>query len=86
VPILPASSLDQYAIADSYVPATPGRETVGTPEAEPEPSRGPGPGSGSAEEPAGSAEPAQPITPGVYARNARPVATRMAMPSISLLA
>jgi hypothetical protein len=80
VPIQPASSLDQYAITDSYAPATAGRETVDAPTAQPAPAPV------SAEEPSASAEPAPPITPGVYARNARPVAMKMATPSISFLA
>jgi hypothetical protein len=80
VPIQPASSLEQYAIADSYAPATAGRETAGAHEAQP--THGPDP----AEEPRASTEPAPPITLGVYARNARPAALRMAASSISLLA
>lgn len=80
MPIQPASSLDQYAIADSYAPATAGPETAGA--HEPEREQGPAP----AEEPPASTEPAPPAMPGVYARNARPVAMRVAAPSISLLA
>lgn len=82
--IQPASGLDQYVIADSYTPATAGRDVVSgrepAPVADPEAEQGSAP----AEEPP-SASAARAL-PGVYARNARPVAIRMASPSISLLA
>ena len=77
-----ATSLDQYAIADSYAPSNAARDAVSVREPGPEPDleqAAPEP----AEEPAASAAPA---LPGVYARNARQVAVRMATPSISLLA
>lgn len=79
--IQPASSLDQYVIADSYAPATGGRDLESTrePETDPDPEQAAAP----AEEPEASAAPA---LPGAYSRNARPVAVRMASPSISLLA
>jgi len=78
-----ASRLDQYVIADSSALATPSREAASAPEPDPEAAQV----SGSAEDPHATDEPAPaPITPGVYARNARPVTARMAAPSISLLA
>lgn len=78
-----SSSLDQYLIADSYAPATAGRDTVSARESAPEMELGPEHGSDPAEDAPASAQPA---LPGVYARNARPVTVRMAAPSISLLA
>jgi hypothetical protein len=77
-----ASRIDQYVTADSSALATPSREAAGAPEPEPAARV-----SGSAEDPQATAEPAAAaITPGVYARNARPVMARMSAPSISLLA
>jgi hypothetical protein len=75
------SGLDQYAIADSYAPSSAGRDAAGVREGEPQPE--PEQAAAPAEEPLANPAPA---LPGVYARNARAVALRMATPSISLLA
>lgn len=90
VDIQRASSLDQYAIADSYAPSSAGRDAVGVAEPGLAERGGAEPGPEAAPEQAAAAEEPPASTgvslPGVYARNARPVAVRMARPSISLLA
>ena len=84
-----SSGLNQYALADSCGSATAGRDAAAARESAPELDSSAAAAVAPEQDSAPVAETpssAQSALSGVYARNARAVAVRMATPSVSLLA